>query len=330
MPMDPRRRRTLIRSLILAVIVGVGIYGLLAVIADVDRVGEAVASFAWWTFGAALCLALANYLLRFLKWHYYLRCLDIRLGLLESFTMFIAGFVMAVTPGKFGEVIKSVLLKERCQTPIARSAPIVLAERLTDLIAILILAASGAVTFSHGWIFVLVVSTLTLVLVLSVTVRPLGESILRLLARLPLLGRWDARFREAYESTALMARWDRLLGPVAVSTAAWFCECVAFWLVVHGFGQEALDLYTATFIYAFSTAAGALAMMPGGLGVTEGGLTGLLLQLGPESVERGVAAAATILTRIATLWFAVACGIVALAVYTRVWLDGRPPAPADE
>ena len=325
--MEPRRRRNLIRSLVIAVIVGVGIYGLLAVLADIERVGAAVASFAWWTFAAALGLAFANYLLRFVKWHYYLRCLDIRLDLVESFTMFIAGFVMAVTPGKFGEVIKSVLLKERCGTPIARSAPIVLAERLTDLIAILILAAAGAVTFSHGWIFVVVVSALALALILSVTVRPLGEAILSIIARLPLLGRWEARFREAYESTALMARWDRLVGPVIISTAAWFCECVAFWLVVRGFGELGLDLYTATFIYAFSTAAGALAMMPGGLGVTEGGLTGLLLQIGPESVERGLAAAATILTRIATLWFAVACGIVALAVYTRVWLGGRPHDP---
>ena len=321
--MDPRRRRNLIRSLVIAVIAGVGIYGVLAVLADVNRVGEAVASYAWWTFAAALALAFGNYLLRFLKWHYYLRCLDIRLSLPESFTMFISGFVMAVTPGKFGEVIKSVLLKERLGTPIARSAPIVLAERLTDLIAILILAGAGAVTFSHGWIFMIVVSGLTLLLVLSVTVRPFGEAILRLVARMPLLRRWEDRFREAYESTALMARWDRLLGPVAVSIAAWFCECVAFWLVVRGLGGGDLDLYTATFIYAFSTAAGALAMMPGGLGVTEGGLTGLLLQIGPESVERGAAVAATILTRIATLWFAVACGIVALAVYTRVWLDRR-------
>jgi uncharacterized protein (TIRG00374 family) len=318
--MDPKRRRNLIRSIIIAVILGVSVYGVLAVLADVKKVGEAIESYAWWTFAAALALAFANYLLRFTKWHYYLRCLDIRLGALESFTMFLAGFVMAVTPGKFGEVIKSILLKERQDVPIARSAPIVLAERLTDLIAILILCVAGAVTFRHGWIFMIVVSLLTLLLILSVTVRPFGEAILGLLARLPLVGRWDAKFREAYESTALVARWDRLLGPVLVSVAAWFCECVAFWLVVRGFGEKGLGLYTATFIYSFSTAAGALAMMPGGLGVTEGGLTGLLLRIGPETLGKGVAVGATILTRLATLWFAVAVGIVALAAYTRVWL----------
>lgn len=327
---DARRRRAnLIRSIIVAVILGVGIYGVLAVLADVRRVGDALVGFEWWTFGAALALAFSNYLLRFTKWHYYLRCLDIRLGIVESFTMFLAGFVMAVTPGKFGEVLKSVLLKERLDVPIARSAPIVLAERLTDLIAILLLCVAGAVTFQHGWIFMVVVSALTLVLILSVTVRPFGEAILSVLIRLPLLRRWDAKLHEAYESTALMARWDRLLGPVLVSIAAWFCECVAFWLIVRGFGETGLDLYTATFIYSFSTAAGALAMMPGGLGVTEGGLTGLLLKIGPDTLGKGVAVGATILTRLATLWFAVAVGILALVAYTRIWLR-RSPARSSE
>jgi uncharacterized protein (TIRG00374 family) len=233
--------------------------------------------------------------------------------------MFLAGFVMAVTPGKFGEVLKSLLLKERLGTPIARSAPIVLAERLTDLIAILILCVAGAVTFRHGWIFMSVVSALTLLVILSVTVRPVGEALLSLVARLPFIHRWDSKLREAYESTALMARWDRLLGPVAVSIAAWFCECVAFWLIVRGFSVRGLDLYAATFIYSFSTAAGALAMMPGGLGVTEGGLWGLLLEMGP-AMSKGVAVAATMLTRLATLWFAVAVGILALSLYTRLFL----------
>jgi uncharacterized protein (TIRG00374 family) len=315
-----RRRRNLIRSVIVAVILGVGIYGVLAVAADVRRVGHALEAFEWWTFAAALALAFGNYVLRFTKWHYYVRCLDIRLPVVESFAIFLAGFVMAVTPGKFGEVLKSVLLKERLDVPIARSAPIVLAERLTDLIAILLLCVAGAVTFRYGWIFMLVVSVLTLVLVLSVTIRPFGEVILSVLSRLPLIRRWDSKFREAYESTALMARWDRLLGPILVSVAAWFCECVAFWLVVRGFGAEGLDLYTATFIYAFSTAAGALAMMPGGLGVTEGGLTGLLIKIGPAAIDKGAAVGATIITRLATLWFAVAVGIIALMIYTKVWL----------
>ncbi|HEY8144844.1 MAG TPA: hypothetical protein VIG06_19330, partial [Kofleriaceae bacterium] len=44
----------------------------------------------------------------------------------------------------------------------------------------------------------------------------------------------------------------------------------------------------------------------------------LFLVESARGVERATAAAATILTRLATLWFAVALGLVALAVYRRL------------
>ncbi len=316
-----RNTRRLVRSMILATVLAVVVYASFAFLADVRKLGDAIRGFSWPMLGLAFVLASGNYALRFVKWHYYLRCLEIRLPALESFFVFLSGFVMAVTPGKFGEVIKSVLLKERMGVSVARSAPIVLAERLTDLIAILLLSLAGAVTFRHGWIFVTFGFGLTLAIVLAVTVRPLGEGLLGIMGRLPVLGRFSGKLREAYESTALMARPARLIGPVLVSVAAWFCECAAFFFVVRGFDIVELDLYTATFIYAFSTAAGALAMMPGGLGVTEGGLTGLLLALGSGHVGRPAAVGATILTRIATLWFAVLVGFLALGIYDSVWLN---------
>ena len=71
----------------------------------------------------------------------------------------------------------------------------------------------------------------------------------------------------------------------------------------------------ATFAYAASTLAGAMAMMPGGLGVTEVGMTALLQTLGGPSMHPAVATATTMLVRIATLWFAVAIGLLALALH---------------
>jgi uncharacterized protein (TIRG00374 family) len=52
--------------------------------------------------------------------------------------------------------------------------------------------------------------------------------------------------------------------------------------------------------------AGALSFMPGGLGSAEAVMGGLLMLSGMSGAE---AVAATALTRIATLWFAVAIGI---------------------
>jgi uncharacterized protein (TIRG00374 family) len=79
-----------------------------------------------------------------------------------------------------------------------------------------------------------------------------------------------------------------------------------------------LDLSLADTIAVFSlgSLAGALSLLPGGLGVAETSMTGLIRVLG--DVPKAAAAAATVLIRLATLWFAVAVGLLALAVEERL------------
>jgi len=82
---------------------------------------------------------------------YYLRRTginDLPPGL--SLRIFFSGFVMAITPGKIGEVLKSLLLREVDGRASRVTAPIILAERLTDGIAMLFLASVGLVIFRYG------------------------------------------------------------------------------------------------------------------------------------------------------------------------------------
>jgi glycosyltransferase 2 family protein len=68
----------------------------------------------------------------------------------------------------------------------------------------------------------------------------------------------------------------------------------------------------STFFYATSTLVGAIVPVPGGLGITEGLLQEQMVRIG--GVDVGVATAAMILVRLATLWFAVLVGFVAYAL----------------
>jgi uncharacterized protein (TIRG00374 family) len=87
---------------------------------------------------------------------------------------------------------------------------------------------------------------------------------------------------------------------------SWFFECLGFWLILQQFGTPA-TLLKASFMYAFSTIIGAVSMLPGGLGTTEGTLTGLTIWAGAPN---HIAVASTFLIRVATLWYAVVVGIV--------------------
>jgi len=313
--------RNLGRNIGIAVVLGVVVYAVLAVYADVEQLGAELGRYAWWTFAAALGLAFSNYLVRFAKWELYRRQLAIALGPWESFGVFLAGFVMSVTPAKLGEVLKSFLLKERRGVPIATSAPIVLAERLTDLVALIALAAVGALSFRLGALVLAAGALLVGAIAVVVGVRPVSEWTATRLGRLPLLRRRPEAVAELFRSAYRLCRAPNLPLPVLLSAAGWFCEAVAMWLVVNGFPGVAAEFGTVLFIYSLSTVAGALAMMPGGLGVTDGGMAGLLVLL-VGSVRPGVASAATILVRLATLWFAVLVGLAALAA-----LRAFPVAP---
>ena len=64
---------------------------------------------------------------------------------------------------------------------------------------------------------------------------------------------------------------------------------------------------------SITSIAGALSFLPGGLGVTEGTMT-ILLVGSATGVDQPTALTATLLMRLATLWFAVLMGLILLLV----------------
>ena len=112
-----------------------------------------------------------------------------------------------------------------------------------------------------------------------------------------------------------------LVLPTALSVVAWGCECTALWIILRGLGTP-VGIGLASFVYATSTVAGAVMMLPGGVGGTEGLMIVLLrdLALGANGIE--AAKAATLLVRLATLWFAVVVGAVAVLVFRRYFDRG--------
>ncbi|MDH5674222.1 MAG: flippase-like domain-containing protein [Myxococcales bacterium] len=305
----------LFRKIAVAAVLGAIIFGALAIYADVQELQRTARSFAPSAFVAGLGLAAGNYVLRIARWHYYLRRLGLHVPLMESSLTFLAGFVMSVTPGKVGEVFKSLLLYESRGTSITRTAPIVIAERLTDLLALVLLTALGALTFEHGPAVAVGGAVVVAGLLLVCAYRPLGHALLALADRLPLVSRFSHKLHEAYDALLEMTRPAPLFIGGAVAFAAWGLECLSLHVIVHGFAGASIELDASTFAYSASTLAGAVAMMPGGLGVTEVGMTALLTSLGKSGLTHPVATATTILVRIATLWFAVVIGIVALALH---------------
>ncbi len=304
---------TATRRVVYVMLAAVVFYFVFALRSGFAKLGGRLLGFSWWTFGAALVLAFGNYLLRFLKWQYYLRLLEIRtVPALESFLTFLSGFVLSVTPGKVGEVFKSYVLAETFEVPAARTAPIVIAERLTDLIGIIALIALGSAKFSGGTRWAVAGTIVVTGILVVVASRRLSGLIIGWVSALPGPGRRiGPKLREAHHSLATLVRPTALVLPTILSVVAWYLECLALWIILRGFHADVSAL-AASFFYATSTLAGALIPVPGGLGITETVMQELMQQLG--AVDGASATGAMLLVRFATLWFAVIVGFAALAV----------------
>ena len=90
-----------LRRVLIAMLIGVVIYGGFVVFTGFQRIQATLREFHWTCFAGAIGLACFNYWLRTLKWEYYLHKLEIRgVPKLESALVFLSGFVLTVTPGK--------------------------------------------------------------------------------------------------------------------------------------------------------------------------------------------------------------------------------------
>lgn len=304
-------RQKIILSLAFAALV----YFALTLYADAPKLAEAFLDWDWRWLPVVLVAVLANYGVRFIRWHYYLHVIGINnVPPRPSLLIFLSGFSLTMVPGKLGELLKSVLLKSHYDIPISYSASIVAAERLTDVIGMTLLAAVGVSIFPMGVPALAFIVIALIVAIALLQSRTIAEKIIALLERLPLIGKFAPLAKNMYESAYLMLRLRPLLISVALSILAWFGECVALFLILLGFGQPAtgLLLLQATFIYASASLFGAVTLLPGGLGATEGTITSLTQLFVNTSAT--IAAAATLLVRVCTLWLAIVLGGMALFI----------------
>lgn len=282
----------------------------LSMLSDLPELLAAISRASLLPVAAALGLALANYVIRAAKWLFLLRWLGQRDHAKTAIAVFFAGLSMSMTPGKLGELLKAMLLKDCADMPVSATAPAVLADRLADLLSLLLLLAGGVFALGYGLDVVLVTLALCAMLMAAVLLPPARRLLLGLAARVPGLQRHGQALRNTLDNSARLFLPLPMLVATALSCAAWFAECLAFFLILSDLGI-ASSLFQAVFIYGLGTLAGAVSMLPGGLIATEGSMFFLLTAFFRLAAQ-GPAGAAILIVRFCTLWFAEFLGIAVL------------------
>ncbi len=307
---SPNKPHLVFQRLIPGLILGIVVLFGLAILGNLQLVTENLFSFNWIYIIFALLCTVFNYSLRYVKWNYYLRLIGIQhIRWTESLRLFLAGFPLLVTPGKVGEAVKGLWINQKTGIPTGRGVSVVLAERLTDGLAVLGLCMVGVMAFPNFWpIFALALAFLLCVIII-ILVRPATQTVFAWLEHRKGLSTFAREARDFYDGSYALIQPIPTLICVLLGFFSWLGEGVGLFLILLGFGFPfSWQLgFLAVFCMAFSTVLGAASGLPGGLGTFEVCLTGMLVFL--IGVDPATAVSTTVLIRLTTLWFGIFIGV---------------------
>ena len=257
-----------------------------------------------WTGLQAGTLCVFSYLLRGVRWRLWMAHYGRQFGWMEGMRLYLAGYAFTPTPGNIGEAVRGLMLARNPLGP-GQSLAIFGAERLADLLCLLLLCLPAL-----GWLLGLGVVRDAMQAAPKLLLGVLALGALLILVLFGLLLRYRGQLLQRF--VWLKEVWQCLaVRPLiwfSLTLAAWAAQGLAVWLICRGLGLD-LPVLAASAFYAVAMVVGALSALPAGLGGTEAVLAGLLVAQGATPAA---ALSITLLTRLLTLWLAVAIGVLAL------------------
>ncbi len=305
-----KKKLVLITVLVIVVYIAMGIY------ADFSQLARVITGFEWTYLVALLGLTTAGYLLRYLKWDLFLKKAGVALPARQNLFVFFSGLSMAVTPGKIGEVWKGWLIRDISGESLSRTVPVVILDRITDILSLILLSAVGILSYREGVPLLVVLLILISGFYVAIRSKPLSKRMLAVLER--HAGKYAPDARAMHNTFEQIMEPATLLSLSALNALAWFCECLGFYAVVIGL-HEQISVTLATFIHSFALLAGGVSMIPGGVGLAEATITGFLQVYG---IGAASAIGIALIVRFGTLWYGV---ILGSAIYLAFRQQMIPP-----
>jgi|WetSurMetagenome_2_1015567.scaffolds.fasta_scaffold03648_7 glycosyltransferase 2 family protein len=272
-----------------------------------------------WLFLEVMCLVCMGWTVRFFRWQYFVHILKWKVPWGDSLIAFVASFAFSLTPGKAGEIVKSVLLRTKHDVSLSQGGGILIVERIGDLLAIFLLALGGLKLLDTGREYFLFFATCILFFAVVLSQRFLSKRICSRLHHFKRLTYFVTKIQEMLESCGTLLRPQIFFPSLLFALCAWSAEALAFHCMLGVFGLSP-HLFISASIFGVATFVGALSALPGGLGSFEAVAILLLANLGLS------VASATLLVvffRLCTIWFGSAVGLVALLLWHSILARGQ-------
>ena len=288
----------------LVILFAVVVYLIMGIYADFGSLLTAIEKFNWVFIPLMLILVLIAYFIRFLKWSLFLKSADVHLKLKDNLFVFFSGMGMIITPAKVGEIWKGWLIRDINGEKLSKTVPVVITDRVTDVIGLVILSLLGILYYKEGIYILAGLILIFAAFFVAIKSEKISGMVISILEK--RAGKYSKDIKTMHATFLQLMHPKNMVGLSFLSAFAWFFECLALYFVILGFGQS-LSVLLSTFVFSFASLIGAISMIPGGLGIAEATISGMLQYFGLTSVDSvGVA----IIIRFGTLWFGAILGFL--------------------
>jgi uncharacterized protein (TIRG00374 family) len=236
--------------------------------------------------------------------------LNIKLSTKQNIKLYFAGMSLMVTPGGSGELIKNRILKEKFGHSYAKTIPVLLAEKYHNMLSVIPILFFFLL-FKESYEILTITSIIAVILFCIFLIVKNQKLCLNTMSKIPrkwILKEIPDNTSSFYDSLLILFKGKTVFSGLSIGIIAWLADAVAVYFCFLAFDLNFDFIYTTLTNFA-PMIVGTILFIPGGLGVLELGMTGLLLQSG---IMISTASALVLFIRFMITWSSVIVGIFAL------------------
>ena len=298
-----------LKKIISIVIITIIIYAVFLFISDLDKISDKIFNFKLEFLPLIIGLVIFSWIISYFRWNILLKNQNIHIPHSLNFQIFLVGGALGITPGKIGELFKSQILKEKFNIPRTKTAPLFIVEKFLDLVSAMIVTIIGIWFIPEIGYLAIVGLMISVLLFKILTSKKFFNQTLNFLNKIKFLKKYLEPLSSSHEILSKTLYSKKMFFLLTLSFFYWIIIGCAAFFVIEGYGFSIGSILNIISTYSSSLIIGALSFIPGGIGIAEGSLIGLLTFQGIDVSE---AIVIVVLIRIFTLWFSTITGFIAL------------------
>ncbi len=264
---------------------------------------------------AFLCVFL-SYCFRYLKWDYFTKKLGLNVPWKKNFLVYLSTNGMAITPGNVGSVVAAYTLKKITGVRFSKILPMITVQLFTDFLGFALFALAAALIIGRYIVYVVILDIILIVPFLLIINPWLYNLLKRKKKKGNILKRVYRHARHYYMSQNALNNKRTYLVSLLFTAPADILNSMALYFSILAVGIRP-QVLRSIFVFSTSQIFGMITALPGGIGAADASFVVLLKAT--FGMSPALSSAVTIMARLATVWFGVALGIIALIYTIRYW-----------